>query len=228
METKEILWIIAGIIGILWYIPYITQILKWKQKPQRVSWLIWAIVSLLVFFSYNFSWANNWIWVLLVYTIWPIMIFLLSIKYWIGWWTKIDKIALFSALFWFIIWFSTWNPLLWLFAGSLIDIMWFIPTIKQVYLEPNSEDKVSWWIWSFANILNLFALESFTDINIFFPPLYLAVLSSLVFILLFRKVNINISKKIYYKSFKIRKNANHSSQTLSNQTGSKFFQKIFE
>ncbi len=81
----------------------------------------------------------------------------------------------------------SWNPLLGLLAWSLIDIMWFLPTIKEVYLNPDSEDKLSWWLWFFANTLNLLAVESFTDLHIYFVPLYLFIWSWTIFLLLFRK-----------------------------------------
>ncbi len=54
MLNKELIWIIAAIIGILWNIPYIIQIFKWNQKPQKVSWFIWG-------FSMKFSLFFLWL-----------------------------------------------------------------------------------------------------------------------------------------------------------------------
>lgn len=54
--------ILAGICGIVMFIPYIKDIFKRKTKPERISWLIWSLLGLIAVGSQLSKGATDSIW----------------------------------------------------------------------------------------------------------------------------------------------------------------------
>ena len=59
----KILGYVSGILMILSIIPYTISIFKLETKPQRMTWLIWSMVTFIAFFS---QLAEGGTWSLLV------------------------------------------------------------------------------------------------------------------------------------------------------------------
>ncbi len=184
MISKEIIWILAGLLGALSLWVYIVQIIRGKMQPERASWFIWWIVGILLFTSYDLSGAKNTIWLPLVYAIGPFIIFLLSLKYWVWWWNLFDKWVLFLCGVCGLVWWISGDAFLALLCAGFIDILGHFPTIKKVFHKPLSEDKPAWIMWWSAQILNILAIEVWT-FNVYFPPFYMFFFTGIIIILMF-------------------------------------------
>lgn len=53
---------LSGILSALCYVPYIRGILKHEVKPERASWLIWSVLTVLGFLSNLAIGATNSLW----------------------------------------------------------------------------------------------------------------------------------------------------------------------
>lgn len=155
----QFLGLLAGIIGLLAFVPYILSIRKKKTKPSRMTWFVWTVVGLTNAAGYLFSGGSSTIWVPLAYIIGPFIITLLSIKYGVGGWTKTDIVCLLGAGLSLIIWWTTGSPILMLATSILSDAFGWFPSVIKTYKDPTSEDRFTWFVFLTADSLNVLAIS---------------------------------------------------------------------
>jgi len=190
-DVKATLGLVAGIIALLAYIVYVISIFRGGSKPNRATWWIWAFMGLILALSYDFSGAENTIWVPYVEFLGPLIIAILSLKYGEGGLNdRTDVICLIGASLSIVLWIIFKNPVVALVTNLVTDSFAIVPTIKKSFLRPEGEDFWAWFGTGVADSLNMFAVERFT-FGILVYPIYM-LLSDLIiiFILLFRKKNI--------------------------------------
>ncbi len=81
MDVLLVFGILAGLLSVISYIPYVLDTLKGSTKPERATWFIWSVLTTILLFAQLAKGATNSIWLTVVQTFGPILIFLLSIKY---------------------------------------------------------------------------------------------------------------------------------------------------
>lgn len=189
--SYETIGIIAGILAIGGYIPYILSILMGKTRPNRATWFIWTIVGGLLAFSYMAEGDQNSIWLPLGYFLGPLITAILSIRYGYAEWTRLDTFCIVAALISIIPWVLSDSAAMTLIINVLIDSTGAIPTLVKTFREPETEDFTAWLIFFVANTLQLFAISMWNLAALY--PIYLFLLagSMVVFILRgkFRKKN---------------------------------------
>ncbi len=152
-----ILGLIAGIIGLLAFVPYILSILKGQTKPHRATWFVWTVVGFTNAVGYFFSGGDTTVWVPLAYLIGPLIITLISIKCGVGGWELSDKVCLLGAGCSLLIWWTTGSPFLALITSILADVFGWFPSVIKTYKDPTSEDRLAWIIFLIADSFNILA-----------------------------------------------------------------------
>lgn len=162
MEIDILLWL-SGILGFLANIPYIIDIIKTQNtpepmKPSRVSWIIWAVLDILIVAT---STANGKspleIALPLGYAAGASFVAILSLKY--GEWGNAKEAQ-------GVMIGSTIGILIWLFAGpevalcAFVAVLWMSawPTIKKIWKNSRSETRLPWTMWLVASALSVIAL----------------------------------------------------------------------
>ncbi len=174
---------VAGIVTAVAFVPYMISTLKGKTKPQRATFAIWAAVGIVSLASYIASGATDTIWVVWAYAILGIVVFILSLKYGVGGFEKLDVICLSGAAIGIILWITTSDPHYALYLSVLCELLGYIPTIKKTYYQPETEDKLAWIIAWFGGFLNLFAINALAfDIIIY--PAYVILIDTVVVLLI--------------------------------------------
>lgn len=190
-DVKAVLGLVAGIIALLAYVVYVVSIIKGRTKPNRATWWIWAFMGLVLALSYQFSGAENTIWVPYVEFIGPLSIALLSIKYGEGGLdNKTDLLCLLGAIVSIILWIIFNSPVIALVTNLAIDSFAIVPTIKKSYLRPEGESFWGWFGTGLADSLNMFAVEKFTFAILVYPIYMLVSDLIIIFILLLKKKGI--------------------------------------
>lgn len=185
----ELNWpsLIAGILSVVAFIPYIASILRLNTRPHLVTWTLWTILGALLAASYYAAGATlAAIVVPLVYIIGPAVVALLALKYGDYGYNFFDIACFLTATAAFLCWIITGDPTLTLYIALLVDFCGALPTIKKVALHPDSEDKTAWLLFLVANTINLLTIPAFTW-ELMAYPLYLFFIPFLVTILMFRK-----------------------------------------
>lgn len=171
---QSIIGIAAGIIAFFAFIPYIISIFKGETKPQRATFAIWSVISLVTLFSYFATGARQTIWIALVYALLQLFIFALSFKYGMGGLGKLDIICLGGAFVGIIVWLATDNPAIALYASITAEFLGYVPLFKKAYLHPETENTLSWILGLIAACLNLFALTTLR-LDIALYPMYVVL-----------------------------------------------------
>jgi hypothetical protein len=175
--------IIAGILSIVGYVPYIISIFQKKTQPNKATWIIWAIVGGLLAFSYLAEGDQNTIWLPLGYFVGPLIVAILSFFYGYSTWSKLDYVCLVVAIISIIPWILSKDATITLLINVLIDMSGALPTIIKTYHEPETEDLTAWAIFFVANTLQLVAISYWNLAAIY--PIYLFFLAgSIVFLIL--------------------------------------------
>ena len=167
-------------------IMYARAILKGQAKPHRTTRLVILLSTILTTASLVAQNNTVAIWIAGVSTIQAFLIFVLSYKYGMGGWAKIDILCLVVALTGFIFWKTTNNPLLALYASILADFMGMIPTLVKTYKFPKSESWPFFGLDTLAAFFTLSAIQLWT-FEQYSYPLYLLLINGAMVLLILRR-----------------------------------------
>lgn len=168
--------VVAGLITLGGFIPYILSIFKRETIPNCASWWIWTVIGIIVGSAYYVATDNYYpIWVPLSYIIGPLFVAILSLKYGEGEYLgKLDIFCLIGALVSLLLWVLSQSALVALCFLLIIDIFGAIPTFIKSYYYPLSENLTAWLLFSFGSILNLFSITQWDFASVAYP-IYLAI-----------------------------------------------------
>lgn len=175
---------VAGILSLAAFIPYAWQVIKTRHnekpvKPNRATWGVWTVVSFMLLMSYRSAGANYTLGVPIAYAVCSLIIFLISLKRGEGGWTRFDRWCLAVATGSAFVWRVTGSPLTALVANLIVDAAGALPTIKKVFHDPASEDRIAWAMFFLGNFANLFAIEHLT-FAIAAYPIYMLLGSGII------------------------------------------------
>ncbi len=184
ISVPEALGMLAGMLSLVDFFLYYVSILRRKTRPNRATWFILTLVSLIIFSSYYSLGARATAWQPLAYVIGPFITFVLSLKYGQQGWTFFDSLCAGGALFGLFLWWISGVALIALLITVFIDFLGMLPTIKKSYLDPLSEEVLPWFVTCIACVLNLLAITAWRfDIGIY--PIYMCAVNGTVLALLF-------------------------------------------
>ncbi len=139
MNTQTIFAVLATVLSISCFLPYLRDIFRRKTTPHSHSWLIWTLLQATGVLAMVHSGAGGGVASLIVGAVLCAFIFLLSLRYGTKNITVFDTVCLFGALIAIAVWLFLHNALLSIIAVSLIDLLAFLPTFRKSYVEPHSE-----------------------------------------------------------------------------------------
>lgn len=171
MDIHLIASILSGIVSIACYVPYIRDILRGKTVPERASWLIWAVLGSIAFFSQYVLGSRLALSFVAVQAIGITVIFFLSLRQGRGVLGKRDLLALYAACQGLIVWHFMDSPLVALLTVILIDAIGLVLTLYKTYQRPETETASA---WALAGLSAVFALVALDEWNLLFAlyPLY--------------------------------------------------------
>lgn len=160
-EVKLVLALIAAALAVFGNIPYLKDMFRKKVKPHLYSWLLWSIVSSVVFFGQLAKGAGVGAIPTGVSAFFTILIFLFSFKYGFPHITKKDTFLLIFALLGLVPWFITKDPTISVVIMVSIDLIAFIPTLAKTWIYPKTEDSLLYTTNAARHGLALFSLEAY-------------------------------------------------------------------
>lgn len=168
MDIKIIFSILASIIGVIAFLPYLRDIFCHKTKPHIYTWLIWIITQGTAVAGMIYGGASWGSLSLLIGLFFVASIFLLSFKYGTKDIKKNDTLILIFAFLAIIIWWQLKNPILSVLMVSIIDIFGFIPSLRKTFNDPWSETPSSWGLFAISNILAILAISEYNFLTVFY------------------------------------------------------------
>jgi hypothetical protein len=165
--------ILSGVIVLLAGPPYLIDIFKGKTKPQRTAWFIWTVLGVVAFVS-QIGLKAHWS---LVYVglnaLGNLIVFLLSFKYGVGGWKKLDFVALAIAAAGVGVSLIAKDPLFALFGVIVADFAGTVLTLYKTFLMPSSETSITWIFFGTSSLLGALSVGAW-DFKLLLYPLYMA------------------------------------------------------
>lgn len=166
MDYKIISAIISAMLVVVFFAPYLRDILKRKTKPHTYTWLIWTITQGTALAGIWYGGGGAGSWAILVSTIVVFLIFLLSLKYGTKNITKTDTVILILAIVAILVWWKLNNPIAAILMVTLIDFLGFIPSYRKTFHEPWSETLISWIGSAVSYIFAIIALREYNVLTL--------------------------------------------------------------
>jgi hypothetical protein len=162
MLVREGVAVMAAVIAVGGAVPYVLDTLRGRTRPNRATWMVYAIVGSLAVVS---SYAAGGRWSLLLgvaYAIGPCAILLASIRHGEGGWSPLDRGCLGLAACGLVGWAVSGDARTGVVLETLADAAGTVPTWVKAWRDPAHENRPAWTIYAFASALNLFAIASWS------------------------------------------------------------------
>jgi len=153
--------IIAALLAVAGNVPYLIDIFKKRVQPHPYTWLVWSIVSCIVFFGQLARGAGIGALPTAASEIFTIIIFFFSLRYGFKNIRRVDTYFLIIALLGIIPWILTKDPTLSVIIAVGIDLIAFIPTIRKTWLSPKTETPLLYGTNVIRHILMIFSLQAY-------------------------------------------------------------------
>lgn len=153
--------IVASLIAIVGNVPYLIDIFRKRVQPHPYTWLVWSIVSCVIFFGQLAKGAGIGALPTAASEIFTVIIFLFSLQYGFKRIRTVDTISLVIALAGIIPWLLTKDPTISVIIAVSIDLIAFVPTLRKTWGHPKTETPVLYSMNVLRHILMLLSLQAY-------------------------------------------------------------------
>jgi len=161
--------IIATIISVIAFFPYLKDIFKRKTHPHSYTWLIWTILQVTGVIAMFNSGAGIGVLPLAIGAFFCAYIFILSLKYGTKNITIFDTVCLIGALAAIGVYVFLHNPVLSVILITIIDFVGFLPTLRKAYVEPYSETLSLFLLGTVWSTFNIVAISTYSITTTLYP-----------------------------------------------------------
>lgn len=184
---KIALGIIATVMALVSYIPYIRNMITGKTKPHAFSWLVWGILTAIAFVGQVSEGAGPGAWVTGFTACVSFFIFITALRTREKDISNSDWLSLVGAGFALLLWWATSGPLLAVILITLIDALGFFPTFRKSYNKPYEETAITFAISALKFVVAIIALENLTPVTWLYPASLVFMNGIFVVMLLIRR-----------------------------------------
>lgn len=187
---RELLSALAIALTFVAFYSYIRSILQGETKPHVISWVIWGVVTFVVFFAQLADGGGVGAWPIGISGLITLYIALLAyLKKSDKQVTKTDLLFFTLAMLSMPLWYFTSEPLWAVVILTVVDLLGFGPTLRKGYNHPFDEQLTLFVIMFVRNAMVIVALENYSMTTILFPAASgLACLSVVLLVLVRRRL----------------------------------------
>lgn len=176
---QALLGIIAVILNLAGYIPYIRDIIANKVKPHPYTWAIWTVLTAIAAFNQVKN-GGGYSSLFFISTAMLVAItFILSLRFGMGGASFIDRICLLLAGILLIYWVTSKDTHLSTVIAVIIDGIGTIPTLIKTYHHPDSETYIQWILAGIGGLFTILAVPRI-DWVLFIYPLYIIAMNGAI------------------------------------------------
>jgi hypothetical protein len=190
--VKDAYGIIAAILTVISFLPYIRDTLRGKTRPHVYSWFLYSIIAILVFAIQLHNNAGPGAYITLIAGLISILLFFLGLRMGTKDITLSDTIVFVLTLGMIGFLVMSDKPFMSVVLACLIDLMAFIPTIRKTWYDPYSETLMLYTTNFVRYIVAIAALTSLTLINALYPVCWLLVNGLFAVVLVMRRRYISV------------------------------------
>lgn len=181
MEWKSFFSVLAGVVFIAGFVPYIRAIVRKETKPSKASWIIWASLDIITLAGmYAAKTVNGQI---VAAVVGALVVVALAFVYGTPGWTRLDKTCLVGAVGAILLWRIFDSPVLGIVTSSGVVFLGAIPTFISAWKKPENEDKLAWTIYWVSCVCALVAVPQWTFADAAQPVAFFTIESVMMYIL---------------------------------------------
>lgn len=188
---------IAVLVQLFGKLSYVKDTLKGKTKPNRISWLLWAVAPLIAASAAVSDGVTLAAIPVFVSGFAPLLVLLASFANKNSYW-KLEKgdylCGLFSVLA-LVLWGVTKEPITAIVFALLSDFLATLPTLKKSWRYPETETANAYWAGLFSALTSFTAISAWNFSSVAFP-IYLVLVNALLVACIYKT-------KIFKKQFAV-------------------------
>lgn len=170
MTLTAVASLLAVVLTVVAYVPYVAAIRARRVKPHFFSWLIWTLTTSIVFVAQLAAdggagaWPTGMSALITAYVAFLALVLKSDFSN-----SRTDSAFLLAALLSLPAWFFTSDPLWSVVILTVVDGLGFGPTLRKAWARPHEESLPFYAIFALRSLLSCFALESRTLTTLLFP-----------------------------------------------------------
>lgn len=153
-------------------VPYIISILNGRTKPHQMTWLVFSIMNGIILVSQYEKGARASILISLVFFIFTIIDFLLSLRYGVRSTSRWDSLLFTFSLLTIGAWALTKNPSVAIWLTVAIDVFATTMMILKIKVQPGSEALMPWLTGAAAFVFSTISLADKPFGVLYVRPIY--------------------------------------------------------
>jgi hypothetical protein len=186
-DLIPILGILAGAIGVADTLPYIRDTLRGSTRPHRGTWLIWAVLAIVVSFSLEAEGATWSLIMPVVQAVLTTLIFLLAVGHGVGGLRPIELSMMAIAGVGVIGWMIAAEPLIATACVVIADILGAAMMVPKTWRDPDSETLSTFALASVAGALGAGAVGALDPALLLYPVYYCVVNGGIALLIVHRR-----------------------------------------
>ena len=182
---SEYFVIVAALLNLCGSSSYLFATLKGKVRPNKVTWLLWAVAPLIAFSAEVQQGVGLASLMTFMVGFGPLMIFVASFVNKKAAWKvgRFDVACGFFSVAGLVLWYLTKVGNVAILLSIIADALAGLPTIVKSYRAPGTEDYKIYFFGSASALITLLAIPKWDFANFGFP-LYILLISLLLFVLI--------------------------------------------
>ena len=179
--------VVGAVIASLGGFQYLYATIKGRAKPNRVTWLLWGLLPMVIFVAQRTQGVEGLSWVSFTAGFTPFLILAASFMNRNAYWqtTTFDYICMAFALLGIALWAITKDANTAIVFSVAADVAAGLPTLIKAYTHPETESWLGYTISAAGFVVSTLAIHSWNFANYGFV-VYVAILNGLLAVLAFR------------------------------------------
>lgn len=183
----EIITILASLLGLYAFYPYIRDTLRGKTHPHVFSWVVWGLLMIIAFFAQVSEGAGPAAAVTGIFALLNLVVVALALRHGERAITRSDWVMLVAALLAIPLWLATKDPVWSVVLICAIDVVAFIPTFRKSWGKPGEETLQTYILCGTSFALSLLVVEAVNLSTILYPATLMATNAVFVAMVVLRR-----------------------------------------
>jgi hypothetical protein len=187
MDQRELLGLIAVGFGVAGYFLYLRNTFLGRTKPHAFSWLLWGLLTGIVFTAQTMNGAGAGAWVTGASCALCILIGFFGLAVDERGFVLFDWVFLLAGLAALLAWFAVKQPTMSIIIVTAVDVIGYASTLRKSYYRPHQETAMSFTLNSLKYMIALLALQSYSIITCLYPAALVIMNGAVAFMIALRR-----------------------------------------
>lgn len=191
-------WVLlAVLINLIGSATYALSTLRGHTKPNRVTWLLWFIIPMIVLAGQIEQQVRWQAMLTFIAGFGPFIVLIASLNNKDSYWqiTKLDKICGALSILAILLWLVTSNPNVAIILSILADFLAAVPTLIKSYKYPKTENYRAFRNATFSSFITLLTINAWT-----FPTysfiIYMLIVNGALYLLIRFELGVKIQEQL--------------------------------